>query len=60
MNLAVCLAGCLDVTPLKGLFYVVPPWFKPIISDIPLFKLILDNYVSKRFNYYNYNYYKVL
>ena len=28
MNLAVCLAGCLDVTPLKGLFYVVPPWSK--------------------------------
>ena len=24
MNLAVCLAGCLDVTPLKSLLQVVP------------------------------------
>ena len=27
MNLAVCLAGCLDVTPLKSLLQVVPSWY---------------------------------
>ena len=32
MNLAVCLAGCLDVTPLKSLLQVVPSWSNPFTS----------------------------
>ena len=34
INLAVCLAGCLDVTPLKGLFYAVPPCAEVIFPYI--------------------------
>ena len=34
MNLAVCLAGCLDVTPLKSLLQVVPSWIESSIERV--------------------------
>ena len=44
MNLAVCLAGCLDVTPLKSLLQVVPSWFKAILNvDFRVLFIVLVN-----------------